>query len=107
MGNKLFDKINSHRDTDEIHKEALKISDDIKSGKLKRDVNYYGELAEKSKRKTFYHHIKDSEVMKKEYPVRIMAQAEGYLMLRRKGCVPFIESEKVFKKYYKEITSEV
>lgn len=29
-----------------------------------------------------------------EYEVRVMARAEGWAMVRRKGCMPFVASEK-------------
>lgn len=32
-----------------------------------------------------------------EIPVRLMAQADGYSMVRRKGCMPFVCSSKYLK----------
>ncbi len=34
--------------------------------------------------------------------VRIMAEAEGYFMVRRKGCMPFVVSKKEIKDIYED-----
>lgn len=34
--------------------------------------------------------------------VRVMAVAEGYVMARRKGCMPFLETVAVFRQRFPE-----
>jgi hypothetical protein len=36
---------------------------------------------------------------------RVMAETEGYLMVRHKGCVPFVIDKRSFEQQYQEITS--
>ncbi len=38
--------------------------------------------------------VKGEQRIERGYPSKFMARADGYVMVRRKGCLPYVMSEK-------------